>query len=110
MMTWQESLELMVGRTGHLRYRELCDESHPDHEQWRALMIEQASGPPPGPSQLIPTGLPLAGDIVEMATKRLGIARLTKYISDQLGADCGCSVRQRKLNELDLKLRKWLRS
>jgi hypothetical protein len=46
-MTWQESLEIMVSRTGHERYRELCAEEWPDHAAWRDLVIRQAQEPLP---------------------------------------------------------------
>ena len=52
-MNWTEALEQVVARTGHLRYRELCADSNPDHRTWRARMVEQATGiptePEPGP-------------------------------------------------------------
>jgi hypothetical protein len=43
-MTWNEALEIVAGRTGHARYRELCADDWPDHEAYRALVIRLAAG------------------------------------------------------------------
>lgn len=42
---WAEALDIVVARTKHERYRALCADSHPDHEAWRAKMIEMAGKP-----------------------------------------------------------------
>ena len=39
-------MEIAISRTGHERYRVLCDESNPDHEVWRNRMYEMSSLPP----------------------------------------------------------------
>ena len=41
-MTHAEALDLVVARTGHARYRELCDASHPSHLAYRSLVLELA--------------------------------------------------------------------
>ena len=46
-MDWQQSLEILVERTRHQRFRELCAESHPDHDAWRARVVELVAGNPP---------------------------------------------------------------
>lgn len=49
-MKWTEAIELVIARTAHERYRELCHESHPEHEQWREIVVRRAqdqSGLPP---------------------------------------------------------------
>jgi hypothetical protein len=44
VVSWQDALEVVVARTKHERYRVLCSGSWPDHESYRQLMIEQATG------------------------------------------------------------------
>jgi hypothetical protein len=44
-MSWEADLELVINRTKHERYRQLCADDHPDHEIWRARMIEKAKQP-----------------------------------------------------------------
>jgi hypothetical protein len=46
---WTEALDLVVARTGHVRYRELCADEHPEHEIHRRRVIEKATGMPPTP-------------------------------------------------------------
>ena len=43
-MGWEEALEIVVSRTKHERFRELCAGSHPKHEAYRQSMISQATG------------------------------------------------------------------
>ena len=46
-MSWQESLEDYVSRTGVERYRWLCSEDNPnamDREAYRRFVVEQATG------------------------------------------------------------------
>jgi hypothetical protein len=52
--------------------------------------------------------IPLAGDLVEAASKRIGADRLASWLASKLGVDCGCQWRHDKLNEIDGKLRKRL--
>lgn len=53
-MTWERALDLVVARTGHLRYRVLCAEDNPDVAQrdaYRRLVADMAAGgPAPCPS------------------------------------------------------------
>lgn len=51
--------------------------------------------------------IPLAGDILEAAIKRIGADRLAKWWTKRVG-NCGCSARKEKINAADRKLRKWL--
>jgi hypothetical protein len=46
-MNWEQALDIVVSRTEHSRYRQLCEDSHPDHEAYRALVISQATGEKP---------------------------------------------------------------
>jgi hypothetical protein len=39
---WIKALEIVVARTHHTRYRDLCAEDHSDHCAWRRLMIRLA--------------------------------------------------------------------
>lgn len=43
-MDWREALDVVVGRTGHGRFRSLCADDHPDRMIWRSRMIERATG------------------------------------------------------------------
>ncbi len=51
---------------------------------------------------------PLAGDLMAAATKRIGADRLTRWLHERIGVNCRCQDRQRRLNEADRRLRKWL--
>lgn len=49
-MMWQEALEIVVARTRHERYRELCSDDNPDAEQrdaYRTGVIEMAESVEP---------------------------------------------------------------
>jgi hypothetical protein len=111
-MTLDEALDVVVARTGHRRYRELCDPAHPNHLHYRELVLRLASAPAPEPPASRPQSplekLPLAGDLVELAAKRLGADRLVRWVAGKLGRDCGCARRQERLNELDRSLRRYL--
>ncbi len=122
-MTFDQALNLVVANTGWHRYRELCDRSHPSHEQYRSLVIEMAEKlegessmilTPPTPSIQTATAVPmpqspmLAGDLVEALAKRVGAARAAKYIEKMTGKPCGCGGRKLALNQLDTKVRKFL--
>jgi hypothetical protein len=53
---WQESLDVVVDRTKHERYRFLCSEDNAqsppnDRDSYRRLMIELEKGPKPKPVQ-----------------------------------------------------------
>ena len=49
-MTYPEALEIVIARTKHERYRQLCADDHPDHLAWRAHVIAEASGAPKRPA------------------------------------------------------------
>lgn len=52
-MTWLDALEIVVARTGHVRYRWLCSDDNPDADQrdaYRIQVIAEACGEPPRPS------------------------------------------------------------
>lgn len=51
--------------------------------------------------------VPLAGDVFAALAARIGADRAAKWVAAKLGAPCGCEERRRKMNELDMKLRKW---
>src|SRR5262245_51666885 len=48
-MTWLEAVDVMVARTKHERYYELCGLAHPDHEIWRQEIVRLALNLPPIP-------------------------------------------------------------
>lgn len=42
-MTLAEALDLVVARTGHARYRDLCDPTHPDYDPgYEGLVMQLA--------------------------------------------------------------------
>lgn len=42
-MNWREALEIVVSRSGHERYRELCAEAHPEHAAHRERVVAKAA-------------------------------------------------------------------
>jgi hypothetical protein len=62
---------------------------------------------PAGPAPAL-AHIPLAGDLVAAMTERMGIDWVVKTVADELGLECGCPERQRKMNELDAKFRRFL--
>lgn len=132
-MTFSEQLDLVISRTGHERLRQLCDPAHPDYDPaWPPAIsalaerpapaptpaptfplahsrIAAGQGPPaaPPPPASAPT-LPLAGDLVEALTQRIGADRLARWVGAKLGVDCGCAARRDRLNDLDATLRRFL--
>jgi hypothetical protein len=44
-MDWRESLEIVVARTGHERYRALCADDHPQHAEYRRLVVRLVGYP-----------------------------------------------------------------
>jgi len=52
MEEWQEAMESEIARTGHQRYRQLCAGEHPDHQAWRARMVQKrpSGGEYPSPA------------------------------------------------------------
>lgn len=112
-MEISEALDIVVARTGHVRYRDLCDPSHPDyHPGYPALVIAMAEDrPPPAPPPEAPPavrGLPLAGDVLEAALKRLGAEKLTAWWTARTGQPCACSQRRDAINRADAALRRWI--
>jgi hypothetical protein len=117
-MELEEALEIVIARTGHERFRTLCDPDHPDfNPAYASLVIAMATGEATSPAEGHPSPqqsptpletLPLAGDIVAAAAEKIGAARLAKWIEEKTGVPCGCPERQAALNRLDEKLRKFL--
>lgn len=123
-MDWPEALEVVA--TSHPRYRYLCGEENPDpvsRAAYRRLVIRLAGGEVTEPESVpqpalvqpaavtIPApGIPLAGDLIAAATHLFGADRLARWVAAKRGKDCGCADRQRWLNELDAKVRNYLRS
>lgn len=98
------------------RYREgyrrlFHPEEFPESPAPPPVPAPPAVAPRPDPSpDPVPrfASIPLAGDLVAAMTKRMGVDRFTRYVTEKLGVDCGCESRRVKLNELDAKFRKWL--
>lgn len=82
-MTWDQALEIVIARTGHARYRQLCDASHESHVAYRDLMLKLAATP----SLVSPAPSPIPLEASVRAT-RLGFARC--WFSER-DARCGCS-------------------
>ena len=65
-MTWDEALEVVAGRTGHARFRELCADGNPDASQrdgYRALMVRLATGEEAGADGSTPADRLLRADV-----------------------------------------------
>lgn len=68
-MDWTEALEVVIERTKHERYRDLCAETHPSHERFRAEMIRQATGQSPAaPAPRYPSLVQQAWNVSKAAT------------------------------------------
>jgi len=106
-MHWREALDLAVARTGHERYRALCDDAHPDHEAWRLTVLALAGEPVPAgfpPAAAMATNL--ARSLWDWATSGFAMAsgpeadrrRTICRACDRFQADsgrclaCGCST------------------
>lgn len=93
-MTLAEALDVVVARTGHARYRALCDPSHPAYDPaYVAFILRLAGGPapdiPPTPDPVLPMGIDHALDVIRRRD------RCPHYVPRRdfaaLGiADCGC--------------------
>src|SRR3954453_9168940 len=76
-MNLQDALDIVVTRTGHVRFRDLCDPTHPAYDPaWPPWIIEQAQAASASdPVQVVPAAapaIPLAGDLLEALTRRIG--------------------------------------
>ena len=82
-MTWESALESIVARTGHLRFRALCADGHPDHPAWRRRVIEMATGnpTPPGPAPARP----------DVAASLARTRAMNACPFRSRGPGCGCS-------------------
>jgi hypothetical protein len=76
---WRAALDLVVARTGHARYRTLCDDAHPDRGAWRARMVAKAAGMADAPAPAPPSYPPLARQALNLAgaASRAAVAALT---------------------------------
>jgi hypothetical protein len=109
MMTIDEALEIVVRRTGHHRYRALCDPADPAHNPaYLPLVMRLAGEPEPDISPNLAPEIPLAGDLVAALAQRLGADRLAKWVEKWAGRPCGCAERQAALNRLDATARRFL--
>jgi hypothetical protein len=85
------------------RICELTDPTHPDHDPaYLALYTDGPTGPAEVPSA---HGLPLAGDLLAMVLRWVGVAWLVERWAERT---CRCASRQERLNRLDARLRRWL--
>lgn len=55
-----------------------------------------------------PSQIPLPGDILEAALKRVGADRLAKWWEKKTGKPCGCDERRLAINAATIRLKKWL--
>lgn len=110
----EQALDIIIARTGHHRYRELCDPDHPAYDPaYVRYVLDRAAGPEPTrPRPVAPPptpAIPLAGDLVAALTAKIGADRAAKWVATKLGKDdCGCGARRAKLNALDAKVRAFL--
>jgi hypothetical protein len=77
----RQALEIVVARTGHVRYGELCEPSWPDFEAYRQLVMRLAEGDLPG----IAVQTPLS---TGAALKRRLAILACPYRGQRV--DCGC--------------------
>jgi hypothetical protein len=106
-MTWTEALDILVARTRHERYRQLCAEDHPDHEVWRARVVSEATGQPieyPSVATQVGNALGAAARFVasggavvseEEQARRLAICGQCEHFDAEAGRCkvCGCIAR-----------------
>jgi hypothetical protein len=74
MMTIDQALDIVVARTGHERFRSLCDPAHesydpayPPYIVARAEEIEREDGEPPSPQSQPPGWLQMGANFVTAA-------------------------------------------
>lgn len=77
------------------------------HDGWILFLLGAGLEPGSG-TPSCPPSLPLAGDLIKAASRRLGADRLARWVAARLGVDCGCEERRLRINALDAKLRKYL--
>jgi hypothetical protein len=85
-MTYVEALDIVVARTRHERFRELCADGHPDHGAWRAEMIRRAGGVEAYPSLVTQAGSALKAAAGFIAS---GGAVVTREEHDRRRGICG---------------------
>lgn len=96
-----EALDLVVSRTGHARYRALCDPSHPAyHPAYVALVLTLAGCPPPeeppAPVSVLPSGVGPSLDVIRRRDACVHYIPRRRFAA--LGiADCGCGLDHCKL-------------
>jgi hypothetical protein len=97
MMTLADALDIMVGRTGVERYRELCDPTHRDyHPEFIPWILEQARAPhepaplpepEPEPRDLAASLRQWFRESLDMAGRRCCGAQYVPFDPYQLPAD-----------------------
>lgn len=76
------------------------------HTGERVPMVAMAAAPAVEPSRW--GNIPLAGDLIEKAARRLGADRLARWWTRVTGAECGCAERKERLNRATKVLVEWL--
>lgn len=107
-MTWEQALEIVIARTKHERYRDLCADDWPDHEAYRAEMIRMVSEPPSFPPMRTQAGKALVAAIrsahaflvsepvrvlVKEQERRWSICLACEYLDGGRCRICGCHMR-----------------
>ncbi len=90
-MEYLEALEIVVARTGHVRYRELCDSSHPDHAAWRKRVLALVRGEL-APQEASPPNPRLAAQLKLQAL-------VMKCPQRDTSVPCGCGMAVCRLNK-----------
>lgn len=89
-MDLPRALDIVVSRTGHVRYRELCDPAHPDYNPaYIPLVLRQAEDDAPLP---VP---------VPSVTAQLDMIARMKACPHWIKAGCGCSLNRCGLGKGD---------
>lgn len=89
-MTYLEALDAVIARTKNERLRVLCDGSHPDHERWRAFVVDLAARPVATPGAEVAVMVTTTGGVslAESLAIRQALAKCPWRAPDP---SCGCA-------------------
>lgn len=95
-MTPGEALDVVISRTGHVRYRDLCDPTHPAyHPAYVALVLRLAGHAPPdmppAPVPVLPSGVGPSLDAIRRRELCPHYVPRRRFAESGI-ADCGCGL------------------
>ena len=94
-MTTAEALDLVVARTGHQRYRDLCDPSHPDHDPGYieyVLALAEGKSPDESPAPDAPPASMSRSDEIRDHRLLTALAKTCPYRENTSSCGCGVSI------------------